>query len=263
MGEREGVRRTPAPRRTTSGSWSARSSLFTGTEALSCHELLLGLRAGEVLGEQPRRLRGIGVGVHDRAGRVDRGRLAGRAGRELRDAEVDARRLVRRHQPRAVDLHRGQALLEGVAGLGEDRRVGHDLVLPDEVLEELDPAGGLRPVERDFVPSSDRMSPPVLPHERGPGVLHVGRLGVQAPLVDRAVAVGVRGQLLADLDQLVPGPGVVRDTGSRPRRTWPCCSRARSTLRSRGRPNRTPSVGREVLDRVVGELAEVVALARR
>ena len=138
VGEREASPRTPAPRRTTSGSSWRGSPCSTGTEALRAMICSCASGLARYLTSAQAASGASRVGVHDRAGRVDRGRLAGGAGRQRRDAEVDARGLVRRHQPRAVDLHRGHALLEGVTGLGEDRRVGHDLVLPDEVLEELD-----------------------------------------------------------------------------------------------------------------------------
>ncbi len=119
-----------------------------------------------------------------------------------------------RDEPRAVGLHRSLTLLERVAECVGDRRVRHDLVLPDQVLEELDPAGRLIAAdEARLVIGRDDVAA-VLPDELGPVVLHVRGLGIEAPLLRLAVGA-LEGQLLRDLGQLRPVPGVVgvRDAG--------------------------------------------------
>ena len=111
----------------------------------------------------------------------------------------------------------------------------------------------------DFVPVLGQDVAPRLPHERRPGILHVGRLGVDAPLVDRAVAVGVLGQLLADLDHLVPGPGVV-GVGDPGRVEHVLVVVERDDIEVARQAEHDAVLGREVLDGVVVELAEVVVL---
>jgi hypothetical protein len=177
---------------------------------LELHQLLLGLRADEVLHERPGRIGVLGrLRDHD-ARRIDARRVARGTRRQRRDAQVDARREMRRHQPRAVRLHGGLALLEGVADLDEQLRGWHHLVGVDQVLQLLQAADRLGGAEQGLGPIVGDDLAAVLPHQRRPVVLHVRGLGVEAPLLGLAVAVRVERQLLAVLDEGVPGPGLVR-----------------------------------------------------
>ena len=237
--------------------------MFTGSDALSCISCSCAGRAREVLDELPGGVRGLRALVDDRAGRVDRREPAGRALGQRRDAEVDAGRLERRHQPRAVGLHGGLLLLERVAGLGGDRGVGHDLVLPDQVLEELDAAGGLVGVEHGGLAVRREHVAAVLPHERrarsSPCRWSRCRSPTGRPCRRRSSSLV---SCLRDLDELRPVPGVVgvRDPG-RVEHVLVVVEDDRVEV---ARQAVLAAVGgREVRDALVGELGQVVAVACR
>ena len=71
------------------------------------------------------------------------------------------------------------------------------------------PAGGLVARDEARLPIGGDDVAAVLPDQLGPEVLHVGRLGVEAPLARRCHRLPVTVSCLADLGELRPVPRIV------------------------------------------------------
>ena len=200
---------------------------------------VLGGRAGEVLHELPGRVRALRALVDDGARRVDRRRLAGRALRQRRDPEVDARRpggSRTSHEPLASiaawPCSKASPSASVIAASG--------MTLSFQIRSWrnwMPPAAWSVPSEASSCRRREMMSPPFCQTSSTTSSSPCRWSRCRSPTGSILPSGVLDRQLLARPRRASPSPTCRPGRGCRPRRTSSCCSRGRSTLRSRGSPN--------------------------